>query len=115
MGLREWWSKQRAVNAAHRRSLEIDSDQALIAQQVPELVGMSDVERMAYILAQIEEWNKTCSPEQAATLAGRLKASQKSWKNDGLTMPTWGNLWVLRTYQEELGQETPWVAPPVKS
>jgi len=110
MGLRSWWRENRERAAAIRRSLEINDDQKLIAQQVPELAGMTEVEGMAYVLRQIDEWNQTCTPEQAATFVGRLLASNKSWKAEGLTMPYWGNLWVLRTYQIELGRDVPGVA-----
>ncbi len=76
---------------------------------------MSDVEGMAYVLKQIEEWNKGCTQEQATTFAGRLLASNDAWSADGLTMPYWGNLWVLRNYQRELGHAVPHVAPPMVS
>jgi hypothetical protein len=114
MGLRDWWRERQERAAATRRSLELNSDKHLIAQQVPELVGMNDVEGMAYVLRQIDLWNETCTPEQAATLASRLSASTDSFESDGLTMPFWGNLWVLRTYQKELGHDVPYVAPPVQ-
>lgn len=115
MGLVSWWRASRERAAAARRSLAINDDQDLIAQQVPELAGMSDVEGMAHVLKQIEEWNKTCSQEEAATFAGRLLASNDAWTADGLTMPYWGNLWVLRNYQRELGRDVPHVAPPASA
>lgn len=115
MGLRSWWRENRQRAAATRRSLALNDDQELIAQQVPELFGMSDIEGMAYVMREIEEWNKACTPEQAATFAGRLLASNDSFKVEGLTMPYWGNLWVLRTYQTELGYDVPRVAPPGNS
>src|SRR3546814_12100120 len=98
---------------ANRRSVALNDDQVLIAQQVPELAGMSDVQGMAYVLEQIEDWNKICTPEQAATFSGRLMASNESFNAEGLTMPYWGNLWALRTYQTELGMDVPKVAPSV--
>lgn len=113
MGLRQWWAKQREAAALTRQSLALNDDKELIAQQVPELIGMSDVEGMAYTLEQIRQWNLTCSPDQAATLASRLAATNEAFKADGLTMPYWGNLWVLRTLQAELGYVVPAVAPPV--
>jgi hypothetical protein len=115
MGLRDWWTAKRAKAASVRASIAINDDQELIADQVPELVGMSDVEGMAYVLEQIEKWNLNCSPDQAATLQGRLGASHTAWEDDGLTMPYWGNLWVLRNYQAELGHDVPKVAPPISS
>lgn len=113
MGLRQWWAKQREAAALTRQSLALNDDKELIAQQVPELIGMSDVEGMAHTLEQIRQWNLTCSSDQAATLASRLAASNEAFKADGLTMPYWGNLWVLRTLQAELGYDVPAVAPPV--
>ena len=115
MGLRNWWNDRKQKAAKTRQDLEIENDQDLIAQQVPEVVGKSDVERMAYILEQIEDWNSYCTPEQAATFATRLKASQEAWQGDGMTMPTWGSLWVLRRFQRELGMDVPQVASPPNS
>ena len=110
MGLRQWWSKRREAAAQTRKSLALNDDKGLIAQHVPELIGMSDVEGMAYTLEQIQQWSLTCSPDQAATLASRLSASNEAFKADGLTMPYWGNLWVLRTLQAELGHDVPAVS-----
>lgn len=113
MGLRSWWQGNRERAAKTRQSVAWNTDQELIAQQVPELAGMSDVEGMAYVLRQIDEWSKTCTQEEAATLAGRLVASTESFSAEGLTMPYWANLWVLRTYQAALGHDVPRVAPQV--
>lgn len=110
MGLRGWWQANRQRAKLTRQSVALNSDQELIRQQVPELFGMSDVEGMAYVMHQIREWNKTCSDDQTATFADRLAASNKSFQADGLTMPYWGNLWVLRTYQRQLGLDVPAVA-----
>ncbi len=112
MSLIDWWKNWREKTELTRRSLEISEDQALIANHVPELEGMDDVSGMAYVLKQIDKWNSVCSPEQAAVFASRLIASNESWKAEGLTMPFWGNLWVLRTYQAELGMAAPEVSPP---
>ncbi|WP_230480840.1 hypothetical protein [Sphingomonas sp. Leaf21] len=111
MGLRSWWRKNREKAEATRRSLALNDDQELIAQQVPELMGMSAVEGMAYVMQQIQAWNQTCTMEQAAMFTDRLRSSNESFRADGLTMPYWGNLWVLRTYQAELGFNVPKVAP----
>lgn len=111
MGVREWWTRRREAAALTRLSLALNDNAELIAQQVPELVGMSDVEGMAYTLEQIRQWNLTCTTEESLTLAFRLAASNDSFKQDGLTMPYWGNLWVLRTFQAELGKDVPAVAP----
>lgn len=115
MGLRSWWRANRERAAAARRSLAINDDQELVARQVPELAGMTDVEGMAYVLRQVDEWNKHCTEEQAITFADRLIASNEAWEAEGLTMPFWGNLWVLRTYQSELGYDVPKVAPKAQS
>lgn len=115
MSLRSWWQQSRKRAAATRLSVAINQDQELIAQQVPELAGMTDVEGMAYVLQQIDKWNETCTPEQATTLAGRLMASNESFDAEGLTMPYWASLWTLRTYQAELGYDVPKVAPAVRS
>src|SRR3546814_8242018 len=86
MGLLEWWRRNREQADANRRSVALNDDQVLIAQQVPELAGMSDVQGMAYVLEQIEDWNKICTPEQAATFSGRLMASNESFNAEGLTI-----------------------------
>lgn len=113
MRWRDWWRERQERAAATRRSVELNGDHQLIAQQVPELTGMGDVQGMAYVLRQIDIWNETCTPERAATLASRLRASTASFEAEGLTMPFWGNLWVLRTYQKELGHDVPDFAPQV--
>jgi hypothetical protein len=115
MGLRSWWRSNRAHAANVRRSLAINDDQELIAVQVPELSGMSDVEGMAYTLQQINEWKATASPEQIAEFSRRGRESMAAFEKDGLTMPYWGSLWILRTYQKSLGLDAPAVAPPVQN
>jgi hypothetical protein len=113
MGLRSWWRESREKAKLTRQSLGINDDQELIAAQVPELAGMSDVEGMAHTLQAIEGWNRSCTPAEAAEFVRRLSNSQEAWRADGLTMPYWGNLWVLRTYQAQLGRDAPAVAPSV--
>lgn len=112
MGLLTWWRRRQEAQRAVAQDLALNTDQGVIGDQVPELLGMSDVEGMAYVLRQLDLWNETAMPEQAAVLAGRLIASQESWRSEGRTMPYWGNLWVLRNYQRELGIPAPDVAPP---
>lgn len=107
MGLRSWWRERRAASKRLAANLALNTDQEIIASQVPELVGMSDVEGMAYVMRQIDEWNTYATPEQAAVFAGRLMASNQAWQDGGAIMPYWGNLWVLRTYQRELGIDVP--------
>jgi hypothetical protein len=66
---------------------------------------------MAYTLREIEKWKPTATPEQWSEIQRRQTASIASFEADGLIMPYWGNLWLLRTYQRELGLDVPWVAP----
>jgi hypothetical protein len=110
VGLRNWWRENRNKAELNRRSLALNGDQQLIAQQVPELVGMSEVEGMAYVLQEIQDWNKICTKEQAETVAARLLASKEAFEAQGLIMPYWAALWVLRTYQIALGLDVPKVA-----
>jgi hypothetical protein len=105
--------KRDRAAAATRRSLAIHDNKELMAVQVPELAGMGEASGMAHTLQAIGDWNRTCTPDEAEEFATRLLASQNAWKADGLTMPYWGTLWVLRTYQAELGRDAPAVAPPV--
>lgn len=102
MGLRSWWRARQEASARVRENLAMNSNQEAIAHFVPELLGVDEVKGMAHVLDQIGEWNKTCTPDQAATFAGRLIASQESWEKDGMVMPYWGTLAVLRSYQDEL-------------
>ena len=111
MGLLSWWRKRREAQRVLAQDLDFNTDQDVIRSQVPELLGMGDVEGMAYVLRQLDLWNETATAERAAELAGRLVASQESFRSEGRTMPYWGNLWVLRTYQRELGIPVPEVAP----
>lgn len=114
MGLLTWWREKREAHRARLENLALNSDQDVIAEQVPELLGMTEVEGMAYVLRQIDEWNEYATPENAILLATRLQSSIDSWKAEGRTMPYWGNLWVLRTLQRELGIEVPAVAAQVR-
>jgi hypothetical protein len=111
MGLLAWWRDRREAQRARDQDLALNTDQGVIGDQVPELLGMDVVEGMAYLIRQMDLWNETATPERAAELAGRLIASQESFRSEGRIMPYWGNLWVLRTYQRELGIPAPDVAP----
>ena len=103
MWLRQWWESRKEAAALTRRSLELNGDKALIAQHLLEFTGMSGVEGMAYTLEQARLWNLACTKAEAQTFVGRLAASNEAFKADGLTMPYWGNLWVLPTLQAEIG------------
>ena len=115
MGLRKWWSAYQVKAEEIRYSTKLNSDQSEIAFQVPELVGMSDVEGMAYTLQQIDAWKATCTIEEASEFSRLGQLSIESFENNGLMMPYWGSLWVLRTYQKSLGLDVPDVAPPANS
>ncbi len=107
--LRQWidrWKRSREV----RRLALAGHDKNLIAQQVPELAGLSEVEGMAYVLQQIEEWKAVSTQEQQQEFKRRGLESIKSFDQYGLVMPYWGALWVLRTYQASLGLDVPRVA-----
>lgn len=115
MGLLNWWTSYRENAALTRQSLALNDDQELIAKQVPELAGMSSVEGLAYTLQQIEAWKATCLPDEARAFSRLGNESIASFKSDGLTMPYWGTLWVLRTYQASLGLTVPYVAPQIQN
>ncbi len=89
-----------------RRSVQINEDEEAIARLAPELAGMGFVKGGAFVLSEIDRFRENCTPEQAVELARRLLASNESWKSEGLTMPYWGNLVVLRTLQAEIDQST---------
>ena len=111
MGLLNWLRKNSETGDATRRSLAINDDKELMSSQVPELVGMDNVEGMAYALRQIDDWKADATPDQMSEFISRGKRSIASFEAEGLTMPYWGSLWVLRTYQRELGLDVPKVAP----
>jgi hypothetical protein len=111
MGLLNWLRTRSQSDEATRRSLAMNDDRELIASQVPELAGMGMVEGMAYALQQIEVWKTQATPDQVSEFINRGKRSIASFETEGLTMPYWGSLWVLRTYQRELGLDVPAVAP----
>lgn len=102
MKLFEKWAERRAKADANRRSLAINNDETLIAQHAPEVVGMGFVKGAAFVLEELRRFRANCSPNQAQELARRIGESQLSWEDQGLTMPYWGNLVVLRRFQEEL-------------
>lgn len=104
-GLKARRAEKKARAALTRRSVELSEDEGLIAQNAPEVAGMGFVNGGAYILDAIREWRQTATEEQCVEFAGRLKASQDTWSEDGLTMPWWGNLVVLRNYQAELAAD----------
>lgn len=104
MGLFDWWRQRNERAELARESVRISEDQDAIAEHAPELVGMDFVEGGAFILREIEAFNATATPDESAELAGRLMGSQRSWAADGLTMPYWANLVVLRRLQAELGK-----------
>ena len=110
MGLRYWW-----LGTGKRPGLGIAEaaarDPAFVASKVPELKGMSDVQGIAYTFREIERWRSTASPKEWDELKRRQARSAAPFQAEGLTLPYWGNLWLLRTYQRELGQDAPWVAP----
>lgn len=122
MGLGGWLSERKLAattrTAERRRQNEhrrTSQDPAVIASQVPELAGMTDVQGMAYTLEQVRNWRASVPVELGAELDQRLRDSQKGFTDIGLVMPYWGNLWVLRTYQRSLGLNVPEVAPVVGS
>ena len=115
MGLRSWWESYRKRGHLARQSLAWNDDQGLIATQVPELAGMDAVEGMAYTLQQIEAWKAMCSPDEASEFSRRGRASMELFERDGLTMPYWSTLWILRTYQASLGMDVPSVAPQAEN
>jgi len=63
---------------------------------------MSELEAIAYVLDAIEEWNRVCSPEQAAEYTARIRGCSEEWRSAGLSMPSWAHLKTLRKYQAEL-------------
>jgi hypothetical protein len=113
MGLRSWWDSEKQRAEVRKKQAEFNAPEQ-IESQVPELAGKSEVEGMAYTLQQIDLWRSTASPEQWAEIQRRQSASIASFEAEGLIMPYWGNLWLLRNYQRELGLDVPWVAPEAK-
>lgn len=113
MGIRKFISEYYQANKAARESVALNENQEIIAVQVPELSGMDSVEGMAYVMIQIQDWNKVCTAENALEFTHRLANSHEAMETEGMQLPYWANLWVLRTYQKELGFDVPAVAPKV--
>ncbi len=107
MGLRNWWNASREKAAVARCFSDINEDQVLIEAQVPELAGMTSVQGIAHSLQQFIEWNSTCTTQDAAEVAGRVAASCESLRAQGLPVPYWCDLWVLRRYQAASAVERP--------
>lgn len=110
MGIRKFISEHLQANKAAKELVALNENQEIIAIQVPELSGMNSVEGMAYVMTQIQDWNKVCTAQNALEFAHRLAGSHDAMKAEGLQLPYWANLWVLRTYQKELGFDVPAVA-----
>jgi hypothetical protein len=102
MRILDWWTARKRKIERTKRSGAISDDEALIAQHAPELTGMGFVDGGAFILDQIDTFNKTATPEQSLELTARLQASHVSWEEEGLTMPYWANLVVLRRLQADI-------------
>ncbi len=104
MGIRDWLASRKARAEQTKKSVEINEDEALIRENAPEIAGMGFVEGGAFILKQQDNFRASCTTDQAQELNRRLKESNASWEAEDLTMPYWGTLVVLRTYQAELNE-----------
>ena len=100
--LRDKLAANRERNELNRRSVALSEDETLIAAHAPEVASMGFVNGGAFVLSAIREWKATANEAELHEFARRLQASQESWTAEGLTMPWWGNLKVLRDYQAEL-------------
>lgn len=100
--LKDRFAANRERNEANRRSIALSEDEALSAEHAPEVAGMGFANGGAFVLSAINEWKVGASQAELQEFARRLQASQASWTAEGLTMPWWGNLKVLRDYQAEL-------------
>jgi hypothetical protein len=106
------WRRRRAAQKFARDSLADISDHEFIAAQLPELLGMDELDAIAYSLQKMDEWEEHASPEQAAELASRLIAINAAFEELGGVLPFWANLWVLRTLQAEDGLNRSSPVPP---
>ena len=105
-----WLELTSALSAARRR-VAGGTRSGEEAEPVPELSGLSQAAARDYAMRQIQEWLAICDPEQAATFGDKLDGASRMWSERGLQMPDWGHLWILRTYQRELGLQVPAVVP----
>jgi len=99
MRFRDWWMGGLEKAKVARRSADLNEDQVSIEARLPELAGLDSVEGAAYSCQQFLEWNCTCTVKQASEVAGLIAASSERWRAEGLLIPYWGDLWVLRRYQ----------------
>ncbi len=104
------WREWRAKAAANRLSMKINDDVELRAHYTPELIGMTDVEGMAYTMEQADFWKVGCSPHHLQELRRFVGSIHDEWAAHSLTVPYWATLWALRTVQTRLGLNVPKVA-----
>ena len=102
MSIRGWWNARKAKSERTQMSVDINEDEDAISLMAPEVAGMGFVRGGAFVLKALDEFNQGCTHEQSLELAARLIASQESWQSEGLTMPYWGSLVVLRKLQSEI-------------
>jgi hypothetical protein len=106
MGFAAWWSESRRRAEFAQCALEMSCDAGAIARLAPEVAGMSAVRGAAYVLQRIAIFQESSTPAQARMLAARLLEVRQVWEGQGLPMPYWGNLAVLRTLQAEIAVQT---------
>jgi hypothetical protein len=107
MGIIAWWSER-----TKRAPQEAQCDENAIARLAPELSGMALVEGASHVRHKLEVFQESCTPAQAKILTSRLLASRQIWEAQGLAMPYWGTLVVLRTLQAEIAAQSVTLAPP---
>jgi hypothetical protein len=101
-----WWSESRKRAEFAQRALDMSCDAGAIARLAPEVAGMSAARGAAYVCQRIAIFQESSTSAQARMLAARLLEARQVWEGQGLPMPYWGNLAVLRTLQAEIAVQT---------
>ena len=87
----------------------VEREQAHLAREAPELVGMDFVQRGAYMLKAADEFAVHASEEQKAELAAAVELSRRMFKDKGEAMPEWLIFAMMRIAQKKHG--LPYSAP----
>jgi hypothetical protein len=112
MGFAAWWNGYRRRASLAQHALEMTCDARAMTRMAPEIAGMSAAQGGRYVRQRIAIFQECGTPGEAATLATRLSQAQRMWEGQGLPMPYWGDLVVLRTLQAEIAVLSPDHAAP---
>jgi hypothetical protein len=102
MAIVAWWigRDRRALTAP------CPDDEQAINRHAPEVAGMDPAKAAAFVRSSLALFHEGCLPIQEKILAAWLSDARRVWQAQGLAMPYWGNLVVLRSLQAEIALQT---------